>query len=117
MKDLNHWPAGSWPGAAVQRPGGGAAAAPDAVWAPVQRPRARAAGYGAAEPGAHRPSAGGEGHAGGLGALCWCFWILWNLKCLCQCSKTHYLSQMFAIPFAILIYLVNLTYCKISDRL
>jgi len=32
-------------------------------------------------------------------------------------SKTHYLSQKFAIPFTMLIYFVNLTYCKISDWL
>jgi len=42
---------------------------------------------------------------------------------LCCCcvflflSKTHYLSQKFAIPFTMLIYLVYLTYCKICDRL
>jgi len=33
------------------------------------------------------------------------------------CPKTHYLSQKFAIPFTILIYLVYLIYCKICDRL
>ena len=33
------------------------------------------------------------------------------------CPKTHYLSQHFAILFAMLIYLVYLTYCKICDRL
>jgi len=32
-------------------------------------------------------------------------------------SKTHYLSQKFVIPFAMLIYLVYLTYCNIYDRL
>jgi len=32
-------------------------------------------------------------------------------------SKTHYLSQKFAIPFIFLIYLVYLRYCKIYDRL
>ena len=32
-------------------------------------------------------------------------------------SKTHYLSQKYAIPFTMLIYLVYLTYCKICDRL
>ena len=32
-------------------------------------------------------------------------------------KKTHYLSQKFAIPFTMLIYLVYLTYCKIGDRL
>jgi len=31
--------------------------------------------------------------------------------------KTHYLSQKFAIPFIILIYLVYLRYCKVYDRL
>jgi len=42
---------------------------------------------------------------------------------LCCCcvfpflTKTHYLSQKFAIPFTMLIYLVYLTYCKICDRL
>ena len=30
------------------------------------------------------------------------------------CPKTHYLSQYFAISFAMLIYLVYLTYCKIQ---
>ena len=29
------------------------------------------------------------------------------------CLKTHYLSQKFAIPFAMLIYLVYLTYCPV----
>ena len=33
------------------------------------------------------------------------------------CLKTHYLSQYCAMPFAMLIYLVYLTYCKICDRL
>ena len=33
------------------------------------------------------------------------------------CPKTHYLSHNFAFPFAMLIYLVYLTYCKICDRL
>jgi len=33
------------------------------------------------------------------------------------CPKTHYLSHKFAIPFAVLIYLVYITYCKICDRL
>jgi len=32
-------------------------------------------------------------------------------------SKTHYLSQKFAITFTMLIHLVYLTYCKIYDRL
>jgi len=32
-------------------------------------------------------------------------------------SKTHYLSQKFAIPFAMLIYLAYLTFCKIYDQL
>ena len=32
-------------------------------------------------------------------------------------SKTHYLSQKFAIPFALLIYLAYLPYCKIYDQL
>jgi len=31
------------------------------------------------------------------------------------CPKTHYLSQTFAIPFTMLIYLVYLKYCKICD--
>jgi len=29
------------------------------------------------------------------------------------CPKTHYLSQNVAIPFAMLVYLVYLIYCKI----
>jgi len=33
------------------------------------------------------------------------------------CPKSHHSSQKFAIPFAILFYLVYLTYCKICDRL
>ena len=33
------------------------------------------------------------------------------------CPKPHYLSQHFAIPFAILICLVYLTYCKIGYRI
>ena len=33
------------------------------------------------------------------------------------CQKTHDLLQNFAIPCAMLIYLVYLTYCKICDRL
>jgi len=33
------------------------------------------------------------------------------------CPKPHYLSQKFAISFAMLIYLVYLTYCNICDRL
>ena len=33
------------------------------------------------------------------------------------CKKTHDLLQNFAIPCAMLIYLVYLTYCKICDRL
>jgi len=33
------------------------------------------------------------------------------------CPKTNYLSQKFAISFAMFIYLVCLTYCKICDRL
>jgi len=32
-------------------------------------------------------------------------------------KQQHYLSQKFAIPFTILIYLVYLRYCKIYDRL
>ena len=43
------------------------------------------------------------------------------LLCCCGfftcCPKTHYLSQNVAIPFAMLIYLVYLTYCKICDPL
>jgi len=34
---------------------------------------------------------------------------------LLYCPKTHYLSQKFAIPFTMFIYLVNLTYWKICD--
>jgi len=44
-----------------------------------------------------------------------------NITCCCCVfiflSKTHYLSQKFAILFTMLIYLVYLTYCKICDRL
>ena len=39
---------------------------------------------------------------------CCCFYFL---------SKTRNLSHHFAIPFAMFIYLVYLTYCKIWDRL
>jgi len=42
------------------------------------------------------------------------------LFCCCGvftfCPKKHYLSQNLAIPFAMLIYLVYITYCKIYDR-
>ena len=33
------------------------------------------------------------------------------------CPKTHYLSFIFAISMAMLIYLVYLTHCKMCDRL
>ena len=39
------------------------------------------------------------------------------LLCFTFLTKTHVLSQKFAIPFTMLIYLVYLTYCKICDRL
>ena len=42
------------------------------------------------------------------------------LCCCCVftfCPKTHYSSQNFAISFAMLIFLVYLTYRKICDRL
>ena len=50
------------------------------------------------------------------GFLCFifCFVVVVSLLFL---SKTHYLSQKFAIPFTMLNYLVYLTYCKICDRL
>jgi len=45
---------------------------------------------------------------------------LFNLYYFCcvftYCPTTHYLSQNFAIPFAMLIYIVYLTYCKICDQ-
>jgi len=51
-------------------------------------------------------------------------WFLCFIFCfvvvvyLLFCKKNpHYLSQKFAIPFTMLIYLVYLTYCKICDRL
>jgi len=70
-----------------------------------------------------------SGNASALGARC--PWFNPRLRqgflCLCFlfvvvmfftfCPKTHYLSQTFAIPFTMLIYLVYLTYCKICDRL
>jgi len=40
------------------------------------------------------------------------------LFCCCVfsfCPKTHYLSQKFAIPFVMLLYLVYFTCCKICD--
>ena len=41
------------------------------------------------------------------------------LYCCCCvfsfCPKTYYLSLKFEIPFAMLIYLVHFTYCKICD--
>jgi len=52
----------------------------------------------------------------GKGFYVWLFVLL--LLCFnFFCKKTHYLSQKFAIPFTILIYLVYLIYCKIYDRL
>ena len=50
------------------------------------------------------------------GFLCFIFFAL-LLLCFTFLSKTHYLSQKFAIPFILLIYLVYFTYCKICDRL
>jgi len=51
----------------------------------------------------------------GKGFYVWFFVLL--LLCFYFMSKTHYLSQKFAIHFTILIYLVYLRYCKIYDRL
>ena len=45
------------------------------------------------------------------GLYVWCFFCRCCVFTFC-CSKTHYLSQSFAISFAMLIYLVYLTYCK-----
>jgi len=39
------------------------------------------------------------------------------LLCFYCLSKTHYLSQHFAILFAMVILQAYLTHCKISDRL
>ena len=50
----------------------------------------------------------------GYECLIFCFVVV---VFLLFCPKTHYLSQMFAIPFTMLIYLVYLKYCKICDRL
>ena len=50
----------------------------------------------------------------GFLCLIFCFVVVVFLLFL---SKTHYLSQKFAIPFTILIYLVYFRYCKIYDRL
>jgi len=51
----------------------------------------------------------------GKGFYVWFFVLLW--LCFYFLSKTHYLSQNFAISFAMLIYLVYSPYCKICDRL
>jgi len=48
--------------------------------------------------------------------LCLIFLFVVNVFLL-FCPKTHYLSQNFANPFTMLIYLVYFTYCKICDRL
>jgi len=45
------------------------------------------------------------------------FFVLLLLCFYFYCSKTHCLLQKFAISFAMLIYLIYLTYCKICDRL
>jgi len=46
-----------------------------------------------------------------------CFIFCFVVVVLFFWSKTHYLSQKFAIPFTMLVYLVCVTYCKICDRL
>jgi len=51
------------------------------------------------------------------GFLCFIFCFVVVVFFLFFYQKTHYLSQKFAIPFTVLIYLVYLTYCKICDRL
>jgi len=51
----------------------------------------------------------------GKGFYVWFFVLL--LLCFYFFVKNTYLSQKFAIPFTILIYLVFLRYCKIYDRL
>ena len=48
--------------------------------------------------------------------------VLFDVLFYCCCDfflfvTHHYISENFAIPFAMLIYLVYLTYCKICDRL
>ena len=53
----------------------------------------------------------------GKGFYVWFFVLLLLLCFSFVCTKTHYLSQNIAISFAMLIYLVYLTYCTISDRL
>ena len=50
----------------------------------------------------------------GFLCLIFCFVVV---VFLLVCPKTHYLSQTFAIPFTMLIYLVCVTYSKICDRL
>jgi len=52
----------------------------------------------------------------GKGFYIW-FFVLLLLCFYFFLSKTHYLSQKFAISFTMLIYLVCLTYSKICDRL
>ena len=46
--------------------------------------------------------------------LIFCFIVVMFLLFV---QKHDYMSQIFAIPFAMLIYLLYLTYCKICDRL
>jgi len=46
-----------------------------------------------------------------------CFVVVMFLFYFCPKKTTHNLSQNVAISFAMVIYLVYLTYCKICDRL
>jgi len=64
-----------------------------------------ASAFGARGPGCN------AGLQQGFFCLFFCFVVV--VVFLLFCPKTHYLSQMFAIPFTMLIYLVYLTYCKI----
>ena len=52
----------------------------------------------------------GEGFYICLFLFCCCFGFIF-------CPKTHYLSQIFALPYAMLVYLVYLTDCNIFYRL
>ena len=57
----------------------------------------------------------GSIHDSGKGFYDWLFVLICCVFTICP--KTQYVSQMFAIAFAMLIVLVYLTYCKICDRL
>jgi len=58
----------------------------------------------------------GSNPGSGKGFSVWFFCFV-VVVFLLFCPKTNYLSKHFAISFAMLIYVVYLTYCKICDRL